>query len=130
MDGLAGIGADFFLFVVVYIGVSDDNEEEARADDREPVHLVPPTVESLRLRELARQRRDRFRSLLHYVGTERVEASGQRVRVADGGAEPALHPIEPHPGEDEGVVALERSQPGDPEVLLRAKLIESPFDAA
>src|SRR3989440_3195752 len=147
--------------------VSDDNEEEDRADDREPVHLVPPTVESLRLRELARQRRDRFRSLLHDVGTERVEASGQRVRVADGGAEPALHPIERHSGEDEGVVALERSQPGDdavradvvvpavrphesenlvavapreqrdavgvprdPEVLLRAKQIESPFEEA
>src|SRR3989454_8572788 len=75
--------------------------------------LVPPAVQPSRLYELSRQRLDRFRSLVHNVRTERVEASGQHFRVADRGAESTLHPIERDPGEDERVIALEGPQPGD-----------------
>src|SRR5256885_10677052 len=38
--------------------VSDDNEDEDHADDGQPLHLVPPTVEALRFHELPRQRRE------------------------------------------------------------------------
>src|SRR6266480_5712260 len=73
--------------------------------------LVPPAVESLRRHELVCERLDRFRSLAHDVGAERIKPPGQGIRVVDRRAEPALHPIEPHPGEDEGVVTLERLEP-------------------
>src|SRR2546422_4045056 len=75
--------------------------------------LIPPAVQPLRLSELLRERIHRLRSLVHDIGAKRIKPPGQRVRVADGGAEPALHAVEPHPGEDERVVALERPQPGD-----------------
>src|SRR5713226_7686410 len=78
-----------------------------------PSILVPPTVELLRLSELARQRVHRFRSLVHDVGTEPVKPPSQRAGVADRGAEPPLHPIEPDPREDERVVALEGREPRD-----------------
>ena len=83
-----------------YREVADHNQGEGNYD-REPFHLVPPTIELLRLSELARQGVHRLSSLVHYVGAERVKPPGQRVDVVDRGAEPALHPIEPHAREDE-----------------------------
>src|SRR6266853_98290 len=85
-----------------------------------PSILVPPTIELLRLSELARQGVHRLGSLVHYVGAERVKPPGQRVGVVDRGAEPALHPIEPHAREDERVVALEDLEPRDDAVRADA----------
>src|SRR5216683_605431 len=85
-----------------------------------PSILVPPTIELLRLSELARQGVHRLGSLVHYVGAERVKPPGQRVDVVDRGAEPALHPIEPHAREDERVVALEDLEPRDDAVRADA----------
>src|SRR2546430_9502938 len=56
--------------------------------------LVPPAVESLRRHELLGQRLDRFRSLAHDVGAERIKPSGQRVRVADRRARSEEHTSE------------------------------------